>query len=52
MTEQGGATTPGTGNANTVVTFFVDGATAVLREPNVDLTTINQRGWFEIQFRA
>ena len=51
-TSESGETVPGTPNERTDVTFAIDGATAVLREPGTDITTLNQRGWFEVEFRA
>ena len=50
-TSESGETITGAQNEAINITFAIDGATAVLREPGVDITTLNQRGWFEVEYR-
>ncbi|HEY3485966.1 MAG TPA: hypothetical protein VGK49_11310, partial [Ilumatobacteraceae bacterium] len=45
VTAESGAVTTGASNELFDLVFTIDGATAVLREPAVDISTLNQRGY-------
>ncbi len=51
VTAANGSVTTGASNEASVLRFTIEGATATLREQGTDINVLNQRGWFEVEYR-